>query len=171
MNAVASLVGSDTYRTSSPPDGAVGAAKDIVSEYRTNGITKRNKVGPCWIYRSQKDLSDLTISFSFVTEVPQSNSVASTFTPYDMGALALAGSQRAAIYMKCSSTRFESDGSRQTFTLRGETSNRYLPNGSPKELQKNNLIVMHSASLSLARALNCQDNAGIPTEFKMLAKA
>ncbi|MFF4400520.1 hypothetical protein [Streptomyces sp. NPDC001480] len=170
-SAVTDLLGSDSYTTSSAHEGASGTAQDLVSEYRSKGVTGGGKVGLCWIYRSKKDLSDLTISFSFATEVPQSNKVASSFAAYKMGALALTSSQRAVIYMACSSTKFESDGSRQTFTIRGETNNRYEPDGSPTEQRKNNLIVMHSGSIALAKALDCKDDSDLPGKFIMPPKA
>ncbi|MFI6208719.1 hypothetical protein ACIBAI_20315 [Streptomyces sp. NPDC051041] len=165
--AAASLLGSESYVTSSSRDGATGAAKEIVSEYRTNGITGGNEVGICWIYRSKKDVSDLTISSSFATEIPKSSTVASVFTPFKMGEIALAGNREAVVYMQCSSRRFETDGSQETFTLRVEASNRYEPDGSPVELQEKNLTVAHSASLALAKALDCKNNGGLTSEFRM----
>ncbi|MGW0992901.1 hypothetical protein [Streptomyces sp. NPDC002520] len=171
ISATRKLLGSESFITSTGDGGAASTAKDIVSEYRTHGISGGKEAGLCWIYSSKKDLSDITISFAFSGEVPQSDKVASTFTPYRLGALALTSTQRAVIYMKCSSVKFESDGSRETFVLRGETNNRYEPEGSSFEAQKNNLIVMHSASLALARALRCENNGGLLSEFKMPAKA
>ncbi|MGW7260987.1 hypothetical protein [Streptomyces sp. NPDC054834] len=170
-SAVKQLVGSDSFRTSSPDGGAAGAAKEIVSNYRSNGAERGGKTGLCWVYGSKKDLSDLTISFSRSSDVPQSDKVASVFTPYHMGALALASSQRAVIYLKCSSTKFDSDGSRETFVIRGETNNRYEPDGSPAQVRKNNLIVMHSGGLALAKALACTNDADLPNDFRMPSKA
>jgi len=167
INAAKSLVGSDSLRTSSESDGASGAAKELISEYRSNGINGNGKIGFCWIYRASQDLSDITISFSFAAEVPDSDKVASVFTPYKMGTLALAGEQKAVLYMECSSSRFESDGSRESFTIRGETRNRYDPDGSPVTLRERNLTVMHSASLALAKAMECKNNANLPDHFKM----
>lgn len=169
--AVTHLVGSDSFLTSSPNGGAADVAKEIVSEYRNRGINSANDKGLCWIYGSEKDLSDLTITFSFASEVPQSNKVASSLTPYRMGALALTSSRRAVIYLNCSSTKFESNGSRQSFAIRGETNNRYEPDGSPAEAGRNNLIVMHSGALALARALGCKNNAGLPDKFVMPSRA
>ncbi|MEU6557612.1 hypothetical protein ABZ915_46490 [Streptomyces sp. NPDC046915] len=170
-SAVQQLVRSKSFRTSSPDGGAAGAAKKIVSEYRTNGVEGGGEIGLCWIYGPKKNVSDLTISFSFSNDVPQSDKVASVFTPYHMGALALASNQRAVIYLKCSSTKFDSDGSRETFVIRGETNNRYEPDGSPAQVRRNNLIVMHSGGLALAKALACKNDADLPNDFRMPTKA
>ncbi|WP_432083416.1 hypothetical protein [Streptomyces sp. WAC 04229] len=169
--AAASLLGTESYRTSAAAGGTAGAAKEVVSRYRTAGVTEGKKVGLCWIYRSTKDLSDVTITSSFAQEVPDSDAAASVFTPYKMGELALASSRKAVVYLKCSSPRFEADGSRETTTLRVETSNRDEPDGSPAGLRKNNLTITHSAGLALAEALGCENNAGLPGTFKMPSQA
>ena len=165
--AAAGLLGTDSYQTSAAHDGAAGAAEEVASEYRAKGVTESKKVGLCWIYRSTKDLSDVTVTSSFASDVPDSGAVVSTFTPYDMGELALASSRKAVIYLKCSSPRFEADSSRMTTTLRLETSNRYEPDGSPTQARKNNLTIAYSAGLALAEALGCDNNAGLPSTFEM----
>jgi hypothetical protein len=171
VKAVANLLDTDDYTTSSVHGGVDGAAKQIVSEYRAHGVTQGNKVGVCWIYGSQKDLSDITISFSFQGEVPHSDRVSSNFTAYKMGSLALANSRQAVIYMRCSSVKFASDGTRETLVLRGEAINRYEPDGASSALQKENLAVIHSVSVSVAGALGCEGDAGLPRDFKMPARA
>ncbi|MBC2867686.1 hypothetical protein [Streptomyces mexicanus] len=169
--AVANLLDTEDYTTSSVHDGVDGAAKQIVSEYRTHGVTQGNKVGVCWIYGSQKDLSDITVSFSFQTEVPNSNRVSSNFTTYKMGSLALANSRQAVIYIRCSSVKFASNGTRETLVLRGEATNRYEPDGASSALQKENLTVIHSVSAAVAKALGCEGGAGLPSNFTMPARA
>jgi len=165
--AAAGLLGTDSYLTSAAPKGTAGAAKEMVSEYRANGVTEAKKIGLCWIYRTTKDLSDVTITSSFASEVPDSSAVASAFTPYKMGELALASSRKAVVYLSCSSERFEADSSRRTTTLRVEASNRYEPDGSPEELRKDNLTITHSVALALAEGLGCENNADLPSAFKM----
>ncbi|WP_129306237.1 hypothetical protein [Streptomyces sp. L2] len=161
------LVGSQSFTTSTIKGGTAGTARRIIAEYRTHGVTGTQRSGLCWIYGSKKDLSDLTISFSLSQDVPQSHDVASKFTPYRLGSLALTSAQRAVIYLKCSSTKFESDSDRQTFILRGEVNNRYTPDGAPTEAQRNNLVVMYSASLALVKTLVCANDAGLPDKFGM----
>ncbi|MEU5595979.1 hypothetical protein [Streptomyces sp. NPDC020298] len=90
---MAGLLGSGSYITSPAYEGVSGAAQELVSEYRSKKVADGGPVGLCWIYRSEKDLSDVSISFSFATEVPQSSQVASFFfTAYKMGTLGLANS-------------------------------------------------------------------------------
>ncbi|MCF2131881.1 hypothetical protein L1I79_36485 [Strepomyces sp. STD 3.1] len=109
----------------------------------------------------------MTITSSFAPGVPDSGAVASTFTPYKMGELALASSRKAVVYLKCASPRFEAEGSQKAPILRLETSNRYEPDGSPAELRRNNLAITYSAGLALIKALGCENNANLPDTFKM----
>ncbi|MFF9818344.1 hypothetical protein [Streptomyces sp. NPDC014006] len=169
VNAAKQLIGRRTLITSAE-DGAAGAAKTLVSEYRTHGTDEVVRAGFCWLYGGEKDLSDITISFAVSDRVPRPNEVASMFTPYRLGALALTSPQRAVIYLKCSSVKFASDGSRQTIVLRGETNNRYTPHDTAAA-SSNNLVVMHSASLALSKALGCESNAGLPNQYSMPPKA
>ncbi|WP_432155622.1 MULTISPECIES: hypothetical protein [unclassified Streptomyces] len=169
--AAAALIDATRVRTSTASGGMTGAAKALVSEYRKNGISEGSKIGVCWIYRSSKDLSDITVSFSFATQIPDAKKTASVFTPYKMGALALAGNQSAALYMRCTSSEFDPDGSKESFLIRGETRNRYEPDGNDVAVQKRNLTVAHSVSFAMAKALRCENNAGLSGAFEMPSKA
>lgn len=167
--AASRLVGSDSIVTIG---GATDTAKEIVSEYRTKDFRRALLEPPlrlCDIFAHKKSFYDLKIEFNFEEKLPQHP--AKSFARYHMGELTLTESRRASIYLKCSSSKFDPDGTQETLLIRGHIFNRYEPDGPPAEAAKNNLIVMHSSALAFAKALGCKNNAGLENRFVMPQKS
>lgn len=166
QSAAKKLIDSDSLRTYAPEGGPSEIAKAIIADNTSSGKQTDRDHDLCLIYKGESDLSSAEITFSLADEVPAKGHAASTFTEYKLGSLALAGTRSASLYLACSSSKFSDEGEKP-FTLRGEMQNRYEPEGDHHELRKENLTVLHSAGLALAKALYCTDNADLPSSFTM----
>ncbi|MFF3056364.1 hypothetical protein [Streptomyces sp. NPDC057909] len=122
----------------------------------------------CRAYGPSSDSSSITLKFSTADEVPKEP--ASQFTRYKMGAMALSRPRSALLYMKCSSDQFAS-GFDDPVVIRGELYNMTSAGESDNTVTKENLNVLHAASLGLAKKLGCRDSAQLPSKFTMPPKA
>ncbi|TGA85688.1 hypothetical protein [Streptomyces sp. MZ04] len=162
--AALNLIGTDKYEATSPDGGPTGTASKLVKEHQTYGDSRAHKYDLCLTYKSAADLSATSISFSLIAEEP-SKDFDPEFAQYDLGAtLAIAKPRNAVLYMNCSSSRFDK-GSGEPVVIRGEHRTRTPPDEDSKRLGKENLAVLHSASLALTQALKCKNHAGLPKEF------
>ncbi|MFF3504155.1 hypothetical protein [Streptomyces sp. NPDC003247] len=157
------LVGTDSYRTLGSDDGPQEVADALVAD-ATAGGTSTEDHELCLAYDASDDSSSGTsVAYGLVDAEPENP--ASVFTRYRLGsATALARAMNAVVFLKCSSGLFK-DGDGKEHLIQGELVNRSTSLEDTEETRRENLTVLHAASLAVARALGCADTAGLPAAF------
>jgi hypothetical protein len=157
------LVGTGSYKTLGSEDGPQEVADALVADATVSGTsTKDHEL--CLAYdASDKSSHGTSVAYGLVDAEPENP--ASVFTRYRLGsATALARARNAVVFLKCSGSVLNG-GDGKEFLIRGELLNRNTSLTDTEKTRRENLTVLHAASLAVAHALGCTDTAGLPGTF------
>ncbi|MDV9170194.1 hypothetical protein R6V09_08570 [Streptomyces sp. W16] len=143
------------------------AAKKLVSGFRENGADDYEEYPLCYAYNPAVDNTMIDLSFYLPEAIPES--AASQLTPYKLGKLSLARSSRAYLYMECSSSTFGSED--KPVPIEVNLGRSWIPASESETMRMENLNVLHSVALAMAKELGCKDDAGLPAQFSVPQKA
>ncbi|MEU3185941.1 hypothetical protein ABZ707_17320 [Streptomyces sp. NPDC006923] len=131
------------------------------------------------VYRGQKFCSvkgeksgsgEMDISFGlYKPEDALSDRHSATQRPYELGKRALAGTKNSSLYFECASPRLDGSDKEAARILGGLSYSDRELEGTRAE-QEANLTALYAASLALAKKLECEDNAGLPTKVVLQPK-
>ncbi|MFE7903052.1 hypothetical protein ACFU3E_37355 [Streptomyces sp. NPDC057424] len=165
--ALLHLVGSNEFESSGSQDSLGNTAKALVSGYGENGPDDYGKeYDLCTVYGSTASMG-IDLSFHLPEGIP--TSVSPKFKKYEVGELALSRPPKASLYMKCSSDAFGSDSG--TVLIQGDLTNTQAPSRDDATVRKENLNVLYSVSLAMAKELGCEGDADLPGQFSLPQEA
>jgi len=137
------------------------AAKKLVSGFRETGVDEYQEYPLCYAYGPSVVNAMIDFSFYFPKTVPESP--ATQLTPYELGKLSLARSSRAYLFMECSSSKFGSGN--EPVLIEAELGRMRPPASESETGRMDNLNVLHTVSLAMAKELGCKGDAGLPARF------
>ncbi|NUK86468.1 hypothetical protein [Streptomyces lunaelactis] len=157
--AMEAVSGANEFSQLSSEDGVQGVAESIAEEYSNQGAATAKDHSLCQVYSSQSGAGfDLEITYSLADETSAAvGGEDPDFAKYEIGRKALAKVDEAVLYYECASNKLPGSDSSPAI-IRGELKHRHEPEGNPQKLRENNLTILHSASLSLAKNLGCEKN-------------
>ncbi|MEU3920002.1 hypothetical protein [Streptomyces sp. NPDC029004] len=155
--AIEAVSGAKEFSQVSSGDGLQGVARSLVEDYSNQGATTAKDHTLCHVYSSQSGSGlDLEITYSLADE--KSAAVGGEdpeFAKYKIGRKALADTDKAVLYNECASKKLSGSASAPAI-IRGQLKHRTEPEGNPQKAPVNNLTILNSASLALAKSLGCE---------------
>ncbi|MGW6741012.1 hypothetical protein ACWGDX_09780 [Streptomyces sp. NPDC055025] len=116
----------------------------------------------CRIKGEKRGSGRLNVSFALYKPddvVDRGHSASQRF--YELGKLAVAGSERSTLYFECVSPQL--DGSdKDPARISGGIRLSERKVAETQALREDNLTVLHAASFALAKKLECENNGGLP---------
>jgi hypothetical protein len=139
-------------------DGLQGLAKKIKLQFTDQDFTTETL---CSIYLPVGNLPDLTLEFQ-AEEKGTGGELGKYFSKrYRMGTESMAGDRHGSIDFKCLSPELESTEDAPIY-VGGEVRKDRPPHTTAAKAADDNMTIIHSAALALAKQLGCENNGGLP---------